>query len=71
MVPPVKPVEEKRRSDVHNRDGDTRNGDLTAMGDTRATRDLGDIGIGVSSKRTAGNAGLNEGGEGVPRLGKV
>ncbi len=68
MIPPVNPVEEK---DVHNRDGNTRKGDRTAMDDTGATRDPGVIGIGVSSKRTAGNAGLNEGAKGVPRLGKV
>ena len=64
MVPPVKPVEDKRRSDVHNRVGDTRHGDWLAMDDTGATHDPGAIGIGV-------NARLNEGAEGVSWLGKV
>lgn len=51
---------------MHNRDGHTRDGNRTAINDTGATRDPGGIGNGVSTKRTAGNAGLNEGGKVYP-----
>jgi len=57
-----------RNGDGHSGDGDKRDGDQTATG---ATRDIGAIGIQVSSRRTADEAGLNEGGEVVFRLEKV
>ena len=53
-----------------NGDGDKRDGDPTAKRATRATRDTSAIGIRDSSRRTVGDAGLNEGAEGVPRSGK-
>lgn len=51
--------------DGHNGDGDGRDRDRTAKGA------MGVTGVRDSSKRTADNAGLSEGSEGVPRSEKV
>jgi len=49
----------------HNSGRDRREGDRTASGDKNV------IGIQDSSKRTAGTAGLDKGGEDMPRSEKV
>ena len=60
FVPPVK--EKANTGDWHDGDGHKRGRDRTATGA---------IGIRGPPKRTAGNAGLNEGGENMPRSEKV